>query len=806
MMMKCIATLIASTLVGISTTRSIAISATTTPNTAERPNILFIVLDDIGIDAITIAPFGWNEAPLAPDLPVLQAIANDSLSFTNFWATPECSPSRACFMTGRWGHRTGVTTAIVDPMLPLNQLNPAEVTLPEIMGEQGYEVAMFGKYHLAASPPNTPAGNGYEAPFTSSKLDLYEGYWSLPPSIDRTVGGQVEDGDLSNTPCGYPRGFPNVTGAACFPTGSCEDGDLVWGDCMEDVAPLDALAMGGLPLVDASGQLITSCDTDACALIDLCDEDTGAYIADHFNAYYAWGRVQTDEDGFEPAEYPANDPTRIYLTDWISDRSAEWISERNTMRTPWMCMVTHSAAHTPIQTPPDGNADLNCTLPTLDPNVEFREVYSEMIENVDSSIGRMLVELGYGHVTDDGFELADLAAENVMLVIMSDNGSLGYTVFPPFSPFEAKQTVYQTGVWVPCMVAGAGVNVTPGSLATVDAQVNVVDLFSLFCEVGGADPDAVVEAKSPGRLLDARPMLPYLEDPGREPIRVFDVALYQSGMYPAEPGTPQSDEGGIGGACSLSGLIIDQLFSNETFCADNGGEWLGGDDPGNPLGYCELYEIWQSDPCNDALVDPDGNRYSFANPYGSPQDTCDAPPACDDGRPIVCARAPLRGQWGVRKGRWKLVVSQHPDCQSSADDAPETEACQLEFYHLNEPDPPSVPGIESSVVMLDLDKLTPAESIILKELKAELREVLESEAYCPGDGNMDLRVDMLDLQAAISDWGGPSFWDVDRDGRITGADIGLIVANWTDDCTGNIAPPGATPLNDPSYIPTCLTD
>ncbi|MHC4246393.1 MAG: hypothetical protein ACYSUU_06285 [Planctomycetota bacterium] len=108
--------------------------------------------------------------------------------------------------------------------------------------------------------------------------------------------------------------------------------------------------------------------------------------------------------------------------------------------------------------------------------------------------------------------------------------------------------------------------------------------------------------------------------------------------------------------------------------------------------------------------------------------------------------------------------------------------------------------------MLDLDKLTPAESIILKELKAELREVLESEAYCPGDGNMDLRVDMLDLQAAISDWGGPSFWDVDRDGRITGADIGLIVANWTDDCTGNIAPPGATPLNDPSYIPTCLTD
>ena len=56
---------------------------------SDRPNILFVVLDDIGIDATSWQPFGWNAAPDAPLMPVMQAIADDAVSFTNFWATPE---------------------------------------------------------------------------------------------------------------------------------------------------------------------------------------------------------------------------------------------------------------------------------------------------------------------------------------------------------------------------------------------------------------------------------------------------------------------------------------------------------------------------------------------------------------------------------------------------------------------------------------------------------------------------------------------------------------------------------------------
>jgi len=70
---------------------------------ASPPNILVIVLDDLGIDQMSFPPFNWNAAPEAPAMPVLAEIASKGVSFRNFWATPECSPSRAAMLTGRHG-------------------------------------------------------------------------------------------------------------------------------------------------------------------------------------------------------------------------------------------------------------------------------------------------------------------------------------------------------------------------------------------------------------------------------------------------------------------------------------------------------------------------------------------------------------------------------------------------------------------------------------------------------------------------------------------------------------------------------
>ena len=64
--------------------------------TNRPPNILFIIMDDVGIDQLK----SFN--PLAPQAtPILNTLAQQGVSFNNCWMMPECSPSRACYFTGR---------------------------------------------------------------------------------------------------------------------------------------------------------------------------------------------------------------------------------------------------------------------------------------------------------------------------------------------------------------------------------------------------------------------------------------------------------------------------------------------------------------------------------------------------------------------------------------------------------------------------------------------------------------------------------------------------------------------------------
>jgi len=92
-----------------------------------------------------------------------------------------------------------------------------------------------------------------------------------------------------------------------------------------------------------------------------------------------------------------------------------------------------------------------------------------------------------------------------MVVFVNDNGTLGYTVMPPFDGSRSKGTPYQTGVWSPLIVAGPLVN-RPGR--NVPHMVNTTDLFQLFGEIAGVDVKNSVPRK-----LDSAPLLPYLVDP-----------------------------------------------------------------------------------------------------------------------------------------------------------------------------------------------------------------------------------------------------------------------------------------------------
>ena len=108
--------------------------------TPAKPNILFIVADDMGYaDAGFL---GGKEI----QTPHLDKLANAGAVLESFYVQPVCSPTRSCLMTGRYVAHTGVYS-IVTPQakwgLPLD-----ERTLATALRDAGYETAIVGKWHL----------------------------------------------------------------------------------------------------------------------------------------------------------------------------------------------------------------------------------------------------------------------------------------------------------------------------------------------------------------------------------------------------------------------------------------------------------------------------------------------------------------------------------------------------------------------------------------------------------------------------------------------------------------------------------
>ena len=68
------------------------------------PNILFVIVDDMGKDATP----NYSEGQEKPQMPTLEMLASSGITFDNVWAYPVCSPTRASILTGKLGYHTGV--------------------------------------------------------------------------------------------------------------------------------------------------------------------------------------------------------------------------------------------------------------------------------------------------------------------------------------------------------------------------------------------------------------------------------------------------------------------------------------------------------------------------------------------------------------------------------------------------------------------------------------------------------------------------------------------------------------------------
>lgn len=134
---------------------------------ASRPNIVFILADDLGWADLPVYGNRFNEAPR------LTQMAEEGIRFTDAYAAcPVCSPTRASIMSGQYPARVGITDFITghwrpyeEVIVPRNrtQYLPEEIiTMGELLKDAGYATGYFGKWHLGWEEQYQPGNQGFE--------------------------------------------------------------------------------------------------------------------------------------------------------------------------------------------------------------------------------------------------------------------------------------------------------------------------------------------------------------------------------------------------------------------------------------------------------------------------------------------------------------------------------------------------------------------------------------------------------------------------------------------------------------------
>ncbi|MDP3070325.1 MAG: sulfatase-like hydrolase/transferase [Opitutaceae bacterium] len=141
---------------------------------APRPNIVFIVADDLGYGEL--GSYGGRDIPT----PHLDALAAGGMRFTDAYVTaPFCAASRAALVTGRYQTRFGfelnpIGARNADPRIGLPV---GEKTVADRLRDVGYATALVGKWHLGGTADYHPQRRGFDEFFGF----LHEGHYFVPP-------------------------------------------------------------------------------------------------------------------------------------------------------------------------------------------------------------------------------------------------------------------------------------------------------------------------------------------------------------------------------------------------------------------------------------------------------------------------------------------------------------------------------------------------------------------------------------------------------------------------------------------------
>jgi arylsulfatase len=132
------------------------ISTSVVAQQGQKPNILFIMGDDIGL----YQPSIYHRGLMVGETPNIDRIGNEGAIFTHYYAEQSCTAGRNAFFTGMHPLRTGM----IPPQLPgsPSYLRPGTPALARFMLDLGYNTGEFGKNHLGDHTDALPTAHGLQ--------------------------------------------------------------------------------------------------------------------------------------------------------------------------------------------------------------------------------------------------------------------------------------------------------------------------------------------------------------------------------------------------------------------------------------------------------------------------------------------------------------------------------------------------------------------------------------------------------------------------------------------------------------------
>lgn len=405
-------------------------------------NILIVMLDDFGVDQLRLTADPSVSFPPAYDTPNIDALADRGVLFTNAWANPYCSPTRATIQTGLYSFRpnNGIGTVIERGCckqffgVPCREaqnccrgcpdwsLPHSGIELPNRL--PGHLSSAFGKWHL------------------EDKHFWRQQSSNIWPEMRREhrLWGPSRSGRPRFR---HERDYPGPDFSA-----PCEHGyDFFAGTLWQ---------IPWLPQPQCNNHQGSGCPA-------------GEGIT-----YCTWGITNIESGG--GGHTRSVNVTTDYMPQRLAESAGAWIDAIQTLQpgVPWLCYLApqtpYEFAHVPPSTLQDVKPGLACTTcGKFD-----RECYLAAVEAFDDRLGHVLSKIGPDWWT------------TTTVIFLGDNGTTqNINTATGFWPEgRAKTTLWNGGVCVPLIVAGKAVDSSLWS-TTSDELVNTVDLYATAVEIGG---------------------------------------------------------------------------------------------------------------------------------------------------------------------------------------------------------------------------------------------------------------------------------------------------------------------------------